>query len=435
MTVFEQQAPREMSRYGWYVVTVLLGVYMVHHLDRMVVTLLLDPIGREFQLSDSQLGLLAGLAYAIPFAIAGIPLGMLVDRVNRVRLLTVLVTVWSSLTAMAAFATGFWTLLLARVGVAAAESGGTPTNVSIISDHVPATRRATALGVYYMGTSLGTIVGFSVAGAVATAYGWRAGFLVAGLPGLLLALLLWRTVREPPRSPHPDGRTMAAPPLAHALRIVWSTKSALHVIAGSTIMGMFGIGLMTWLPALMIRNHGADLATVGAIMAFAISPLGAVASLIGGRTGDALHARGPASVAGFLALCALVTIPAAAYGILSPTLTGLVVGFAIQTFVQVMMSAPAYATVIHHLPTEIRGLSASVMQVSSNVLGFGVGTQVIGLVSDALREWSPGESLRYAMLAFCAVNLWAVLHFLLAARAMRAATITTPVTPSMEVTK
>jgi predicted MFS family arabinose efflux permease len=431
--VSEHATARETSRYGWYVVSVLLAVYMVHHLDRMVVSLLLDPIGKEFQLSDSQLGLLAGLAYAIPFAIAGIPLGMLVDRVNRVRLLTVLVTVWSALTALAAFATGFWTLLLARIGVAAAESGGTPTNISIISDQVPATRRATALGVYYMGTSLGTIVGFSVAGAVATSYGWRAGFLVAGLPGLLLAVLLWRTVREPPRSSRLDGQTVAAPRLLQALRIVWSTKSALHVIAGSTIMGMFGIGLMTWLPALMIRNHGASLAAVGAVMAFAISPLGAVASLIGGRSGDVLHARGPAAVAKFLAVCALLTIPAAAYGILSASLTGLVVGFAIQTFVQVMMSAPAYATVIHHVPTEIRGVSASVMQVSSNVLGFGVGTQVIGLASDALRGWSPGESLRYAMLAFCAVNLWAVLHFLLAARAMHDASIDMAVTASVEV--
>ena len=228
---------------------------------------------------------------------------------------------------------------------------------------------------------------------------------------------------------------MVAPPLAHALRIVWSTKPALHVIAGSTIMGMFGIGLMTWLPALMIRNHGATLATVGAIMAFAISPLGAVASLIGGRTGDVLHARGPAAVATFLAVCALLTIPAAAFGILSPTLTGLVVGFAIQTFVQVMMSAPGYATVMHLVPTEIRGLAASVMQVSSNVLGFGVGAQVIGLASDALRAWSPGESLRYAMLAFCAVNLWAILHFLLAARAMRAASIDAAATTAFGVSK
>ena len=183
------------SRYSWYVVTVLLAVYMVHHLDRMIITLLLEPIGRDFDLSDSQLGLLAGLAYAVPFAIAGLPLGMLVDRVNRVRLLTVLVTVWSGLTTLAAFATGFWTLLLARVGVAAAEAGGTPTNVSIISDQIPAARRSTALGVYYMGAALGTIIGFSLAGTIAAEYGWRAGFLVAGLPGLLLGLVLSRTVR------------------------------------------------------------------------------------------------------------------------------------------------------------------------------------------------------------------------------------------------
>ena len=131
-------------RYTGYVVVLLLLVYMVHHLDRMIVSLLLDPIGREFQLSDSQLGLLAGLAYAVPFAIAGLPIGILVDRVHRVRLLSTLLTIWSGLTALSAFATGYWSLLMARIGVAAAESGGTPTNVSIISDAVPPRRRATA---------------------------------------------------------------------------------------------------------------------------------------------------------------------------------------------------------------------------------------------------------------------------------------------------
>ena len=154
----DTSANREATRYDWYVVFMLLSVYMVHHLDRMVVTLLLDPIGKEFALTDSQLGLLAGLAFAVPFALAGLPLGMLVDRVNRVRLLTALVTFWSGVTALAAFATGFWTLLLARIGVAAAESGGTPTNVSLISDQMPPNKRATALGVYYMGPSIGTII-------------------------------------------------------------------------------------------------------------------------------------------------------------------------------------------------------------------------------------------------------------------------------------
>lgn len=408
------------SRYSWYVVTVLLAVYMVHHLDRMIITLLLEPIGRDFDLSDSQLGLLAGLAYAVPFAIAGLPLGMLVDRVNRVRLLTVLVTVWSGLTTLAAFATGFWTLLLARVGVAAAEAGGTPTNVSIISDQIPAARRSTALGVYYMGAALGTIIGFSLAGTIAAEYGWRAGFLVAGLPGLLLGLVLWRTVREPPRADRTQhGKT--APPLGVALRMIWDTKPALHVIMGTVVMGMLGIGLMTWLPTLMIRNHGANVGQVGTIMAFAIYPLGPLASLIGGRLGDSLQARASARVARFLVILALVTLPAVVAGILSESMTGLVVAFAIQAVAQTMVSAPAYASVMHHVAPEVRGLAASVMQVGTNVLGFGVGAQVIGIASDAMHAWSPDQSLRYAMLGYTVTALWALAHFLLAARAMRTA--------------
>lgn len=424
------QSRYSSPRYTWYVVVVLLLVYMMHHLDRMIVTLLLDPIGREFRLSDSQLGLLAGLAYAVPFAIAGLPLGMLVDRVNRVRMVGTLLTIWSGLTALSAFATGFWTLLIARVGVAAAESGGTPTNVSLISDAVPAKRRATALGVYYTGSSLGTIFGFAVAGAVAAEYGWRAGFLVAGLPGLLLAILVWRTVVEPQRGHHHAGRDAAdqsrtepapstAPSLGEALRMIIATKPALHLIAGSTIAGMVAIGLSTWLPALMIRSHGADLASVGTLIAFAISPLGAVATLIGGRVGDRLHARSAAMTPVFLGSCVAVTMPAAGFAILSPTMTGLVVGFALQTVAQVLISAPAYAAVMGHVPANVRGVTASVMQVSANVLGFGIGAQVIGIGSDLLHPIAGDQSLRYAMLALLAVNFWAVLHFVLATRAAR----------------
>ena len=405
------------TKYTWYVVVVLLLVYMVHHLDRMIITLLLDPIGREFKLSDSQLGLLAGLAYAVPFALAGLPLGMMVDRVNRVRLLTSLLTVWSGLTALSAFATGFWSLLLARVGVAAAESGGTPTNVSIIADAVPAQRRASALGVYYMGAQLGTIIGFAVAGAVAAAYGWRAGFLVAGVPGLLLALLVWRTVAEPVR--HEASAKEPAPSLRKALHAIYAAKPALHMIAGSTLSGMVAIGLSTWLPALMIRSHGADLASVGTLIAFAVSPLGALATLAGGRLGDALNARGATHIPIYLGFCVAATIPAAGFGILSPTMTGLVAGFALQTVAQVLISAPAYAAVMGHVAPGIRGVTASVMQVSSNVLGFGIGAQVIGIGSDLLQPIAGARSLQFAMLGLLLVNLWSVVHFVLAAKAAR----------------
>ena len=177
---------------------------------------------------------------------------------------------------------------------------------------------------------------------------------------------------------------------------------------------------MTWLPTLMIRNHGSNVGQVGTIMAFAIYPLGPLASLIGGRLGDSLQARAPASVARFLTMLALVTLPAVVAGILSESMTGLVVGFAIQAIAQTMVSAPAYASVMHHVAPGVRGLAASVMQVGTNVLGFGVGTQVIGVASDALHAWSPDQSLRYAMLGFTVTALWALGHFVLAARAMRA---------------
>ena len=203
--------------------------------------------------------------------------------------------------------------------------------------------------------------------------------------------------------------------------MIWDTKPALHVIMGTVVMGMLGIGLMTWLPTLMIRNHGANVGQVGTIMAFAIYPLGPLASLIGGRLGDSLQAPASARVARFLVILALVTLPAVVAGILSESMTGLVVAFAIQAVAQTMVSAPAYASVMHHVAPEVRGLAASVMQVGTNVLGFGVGAQVIGIASDAMHAWSPDQSLRYAMLGYTVTALWALAHFLLAARAMRTA--------------
>jgi predicted MFS family arabinose efflux permease len=419
---------QDERRYAWYVVCLLLVVYMVHHLDRMVITLVLEPIGHEFKLSDSQLGLLAGVAYAVPFAIAGLPLGMLIDRVRRVRLLALLLTIWSGLTALCALAGSYWVLVVTRAGVAAAESGGTPANMSIISDYVPAQRRGSAFGVYYMGPHLGTIIGFAVAGAVAATYGWRAAFLVVGLPGLLLAGLVVRTIREPRRGGDiavgKQTATVSAPPsLAVALKTLWSRRAALHLIVACTIANMVAAGLSTWLPALLIRNHGADLRTVGMTIAFGIAPLAALGSLLSGRLVDAIKVRNRARVATFLAVCTAITIPAAASGIMSASIAGVVIAFAVQGIAHVCLVGPSYAAVMERVPAETRGITAAVMQVSSNVLGFGVGAQVVGVGSDLLHASAGDQSLRLAMLGFCFVNLLAIAHYLRAAALMRRETV------------
>lgn len=411
--------------YARYVLSTLLAVYMVHHLDRVAIALLLEPIGREFRLSDSQRGLLAGMGYAIPFAIAGIPLGMLIDRVNRVRLLTTLLCVWSGLTALCAAASGFGWLLAARIGVGAAESGGTPANVSIIADYVPPSRRSAAFGIYYMGPHLGTIIGFAVAGAVATAYGWRAAFLVVGVPGLLLALLVSKTIREPPRSadaPAGDAAAIAvAPPLFEILRSIWQNGAALHLFIGATLINVVAAGLFSWLAPFMIRAHGLTVRDVGFAIAFGMAPFAAVGSLSGGALADHLGGFRSPRVAVALAMAAAITVPAVWIALLTPYTAVLIGALAIQQFAHASTIGPCYAGVLGLLPSRMRGASAALLQVASNVLGFGVAVQIVGILSDVLRARFGTDSLRFAMLGFALVNIWTTAHFIIAARQLRRA--------------
>jgi MFS family permease len=416
--------------YARYVLGTLMCVYMIHHLDRMTIALLLEPIGKEFRLSDAQRGLLAGFAYAIPFALAGLPLGMLIDRVPRVRLLAVLLATWSALTALCALATSFWWLALARIGVGVAESGGTPANVAILSDYFPPERRARALGLYYMAPHLGTVVGFALAGTVATLFGWRAAFLLVGLPGLALVLLLVTTIREPSRGATTTASERAAtthlpadaaPSFAEFVRILVHTPSALHMLLGGTLSSMVTAGLATWLPPFMIRLHGFSVQQAGIAIAFGMAPLGALGAALGGTLADRLGGSRSPRVARMLATAVAVSTGAAVIGLNTASAALLIGCFALQLAAYVTTIGPSYAAVVGLMPVRTRGLSAALMQVSANVLGFGVGATLLGKLSDLLRPEYGLESLRYTMLGFSLLGLWAVAHFLAAARALRRA--------------
>jgi len=416
--------------YARYVLFTLLAVYMLHHLDRVAIALLLEPIGREFRLSDSQRGLLAGMGYAIPFAIAGIPLGMLIDRVNRVSLLATLLCLWSGLTALCAAAPGFVWLLAARVGVGAAESGGTPANMSIIADYVPPSRRSAAFGIYTMGPHLGTIVGFAIAGAVATAYGWRAAFAVVGVPGLLLALLVVKTIREPRRTTDNAVESAAgheaAPPLVETLRSIRGNGAVLHLFAGATLINVVAAGLFSWLAPFMIRAHGLSVREVGFAIAFGMAPFAAAGSLSGGALADRLGGFSSPRVALMLAAAAAVTVPAVWIALLTPYTAVLVGALAVQQFAHASTVGPSYAGVLGLLPARMRGTSAALLQVASNVLGFGVAVQIVGVLSDAFRSQYGSDSLRYAMLGFALLNLWTTAHFVAAARRLGRASTAAP---------
>jgi MFS family permease len=394
----------DRSRYRWYVLGVLVCVYMLHHLDRMVLTLLQEPIKHEFNLSDSQLGLITGTAYAFAFGIAGLPLGMLVDRTNRVRLLALVLTVWSGLTALASTANSFATLFLIRVGIGAAESGGTPTNLSLISDYFAKNKRSTAIGIYLVGSQIGTLVGFAITGIVAKNYGWRAALLVAGIPGLVLMVVLLLTVREPVRQ-----MTQKLAPLA-AFKVIGANPLLLHLIIGLTLANVVAPGISSWTPSFLIRSHGVDVGVVGVTMALAIYPFSTAASILAGMLTDRVASRHASSMFRMMAFSAMLIVPTVLIGLFTGSFALALAMFAVQHVMHMFINTPGYALAMSYVPSNMRGTTAAVLQVLSNLIGFGIGPMVGGLLSDVLKPHFGADSLRWALAIFVFLSLWTAAH-------------------------
>ncbi|HVY86786.1 MAG TPA: MFS transporter [Caulobacterales bacterium] len=397
------------SGYRWYVLAILVCVYMTHHLDRVVFSLLQEPIKKEFHLSDSELALVSGTVFAIAFGIAGLPVGHLADRTRRIPLLSFIIAVWSGLTAMASFSTSLLQLLLVRVGIGVAESGSTPTNLSLISDYFQ-TKRSTAIGIYLMGSQIGTLVGFAVTGIVAAHYGWRAGLLTAGLPGFFLILLLLLTVREPPRQ-----AAYVKASLVQGVKQIGANPVLVHLIAATTIVNVVAPGISLWLPSLLMRSGGADIGWTGMAIGFVTAPVGIVGTLLAGIVAEKMGARRPAGLIRLMAMLAFLYIPAILLAVSSGPYI-MLLGFCIHLFCHMCVSTPGYALSMNMSPPHLRGTTGAVLQVLSNLLGFGVGPMVGGVLSDLLRPQFGADSLRYALGIFVFLSLWAVWHLLRAAK-------------------
>lgn len=393
------------SQHRWYVLGVLVLIYMMHHLDRVVFSLLQEPIKQEFSLSDTQLALLTGTVYAIAFGAAGLPLGYLADRTRRVTLLAAIVTTWSGLTALASFATQFTQMLVLRAGIGAAESGSTPTNLSILSD-LFREKRSTAIGIYMMGSQLGTFVGFAVTGVVAIEYGWRAALLVAGIPGLFLALLLLLTVREPERQSAQQPGSLSA-----SLREISAKPTLFHLIAATVAINIVGPGITTWIPSLLMRAGGQSIEWTGLAFAITTGPLGIAGALLAGVTTEKIAKKNPARMCRLMAFLALLFIPAILVAVSGGALT-MLTGYCVGLFFTMFVSTAGYAMCIEGAESHLRGSTAALLQVLSNLIGFGVGPVVGGLLSDLLRPLFGDDSLRYALGIFVFLALWAVFHLL-----------------------
>jgi predicted MFS family arabinose efflux permease len=369
----------------WYGLALLTLVYTVNQIDRSSMIVVLEPIKHEFALSDGQLGFLTGLAFAMVYAVFAIPVGMLADRVNRRNLLAGLLAVWSLMTIACGLARDFALLLAARMCVGAAEAGASPVSSSIISDLFPPQRRATAVAVYFIGTPISSIVSFLFGSAIASAFGWRATFFLAGSLGLVLTPLLLLIMREP----HRGGADAHEPAAAHApgaaragLRELFASPVLLCVFAGMTLATLVSTAYQAWALSLLIREHGMALKSAGAAIAVCFGVCGALGAASTGPLADA-YAKGDSrrlllfTAAVMLAVMGCELLAAMA-GSRTLAIAGLV-GFGLFNLGGL---GPGFSVVLNTSSPANRGMMIAVQQVVVTLLGAGVGPWAAGMLSD-----------------------------------------------------
>ncbi len=398
------------ERYSWYVLGVLTLSQTCHGIDRAIIGLVLQPVGKEFGLTDGQLGFLAGFAYGLFFALAAIPFGMAVDRNNRRNLMTVALTIWSGATALCGMATGFWTLMIGRAAVGTAEAAGSPTGMSLLSDYFDKDKRSTAIGIWYLSSGIGLAIAFFVGGAIVEAAGWRWAFFAAGIPGLLLAPLLYFTVREPRRGGRDEPSAvdeLAGLSLWQRLRLL-SERPGLLLCVGAIILIATGIyGMSTWLTTFLIRTHGMPIAKAGLTVAIAYGILGSLGGFAAGWGADWLNKRqggfNPARTAMFGAaipfLTALTGVGTAAAGSVEWSIAFMMAcGFFSASY-----NGPIYAVIVTIAGPRLRGLAVSMVQLGANLIGVGAGTYLIGAISqyvggDRGVAWGIGVAMIFTLL-------------------------------------
>ena len=411
--VTEAEAPERAQIQRWYAVIVLTLIFTVHSLDRQLISIVLEPIKTTFHLSDAALGFLAGTVYAVSFSLAGIPMGMLVDRMSRRNILGTAVFLWSSATALGGLATSYLQLVLARIGLGIFEGPSLPASASMISDLVPPRQRATALGIYAMGLGLGQIIGFVFGAMVAAHWGWREVFFIGGLPGMLLAIVLFATVKEPARRSL-EGvveKTSDAPTLAETLRFIWSQASLVRYFTAYVLMVLATAATLSFLPSFYLRTHGLALRDVGLIVGLGFGLATILGSLLGGLLMDRLGKRGMQWVPRFGACSALVMAIASVGMIMSPSVLLSVILLVVWGLAFMAQVAPFYAMSQSLVRTRMRGTTLGTLNTLVNVIAYGLGAPIAGLLSDWYAPWAGGEALRYALCSVALLSLVAAFWY------------------------
>jgi predicted MFS family arabinose efflux permease len=409
--------------YKWYALGVLTLVYTSSHVDRQIMGIVLEPIKQELGVSDTQMGFLIGLTFALFYATLGMPIAMLADRSNRRNIVTAATVIWSVMTAACGYAGSFVQLALARIGVGIGEAGSSPPSHSIISDLFPVQTRGTAMGIFALGVNLGLLVAYLGGGWLTDTVGWRMTFVVVGVPGLAIAALLYLTTIEPQRgATDPAGRTAGndAPPFFAVWKHMWQVASIRHATIGAALAGFIGYGFVLWMPTFLIRSHGLSPTEVGLALALLTGVVGGLGTFSAGRLADTLAKRDERWRVWVVAAAKGGYVPFLAVVFLVDDLRLALALYIIPAFFGGFYLAPTFALIQSLVSLRMRALASSIMLFILNIIGLGFGPQLVGILSDLFAPAYGQESLRMALLVLAFVNLWCALHYYLAGRTLRA---------------
>lgn len=414
----EPAAQSESAGYLGWVIFVLFWVQALNIVDRHVFAVAIPGIKDEFKLSDQMLGLLAG-SFAVFYSVAGIPMARWADLWIRRSVIAISLFVWSAMTALCGLAQNTWQLALARVMVGVGEAGGSPPTHSLVTDYFPLARRGRAMGLVSAGGSVGILISLLVGGWVAENWGWRGVFLAMGIPGLVLAGIIQLTLREPERGRYdPPGTNVAPASFRETLAFLAKTPAFLHISLAGSLYSLAGYGASIWNVTFLSRLHDMNIAEASAGLAFRSAIFAIPGVALGGYLADWMARRDVRWYQWLPGIGGLVHVPFAAAFLLAPS-ADVGLWFLIPSAIcGGLWAAPGHTMVQSLVLPRMRATASALMLLAFNLIGFFLGSWLVGLINDLLEPRLGIESVRYSLLIILGASVWAALHNFLAARTL-----------------
>ena len=415
----EEAATSIRAPYLFYLLTLLLLINIVNFIDRQIPFILAQSIKHDLHLSDTELGALGGIAFAIVYSTFGIPLGRLSDRFGPKWTLAGALALWSALTACGALAKNFTQLVLSRLGVAAGEAGSTPAGHALIAGYFPANKRGLPLAAFSLGVPIGIMTGLMLGGWLNQAAGWRQTLILAGFPGLILAVLVVLTVRTPTQATA-MARKHTDIALLPSLRLLWSKPTFRQMAYALATYSMGANAMIVFTPAFLMRSHGLTSAGAGLSLGLVYGLAGVAGVLLGGLAGDLLGRRDPRWRMWAPGIGLAVAVPFTLGAWLVPSATWSIVLLAVPKFANLLYFGPVFVALQSISPLEMRATASAFLLFFNSLVGQTVGPFVTGFLSDALAPMLGTESLRYALCFMVLTQIAATIHFFLAAHTLAA---------------